>query len=76
MLCGLYKGGTTKKRIFDFMETEALNNKEIAEHAVEILNEVALTVAIRDKARCIQVLHRIRRAYPELGSVLEIVTVS
>ncbi len=76
VLCGLYKGGTTKKRIFDFMESEALNNKEIAGHAVEILNEVALTVAIRDKARCIQVLHRIRRAYPELGSVLEIETVS
>ncbi|MFK7983849.1 MAG: hypothetical protein AB8G86_27985 [Saprospiraceae bacterium] len=72
VLCGLYKGGTTKKRIFDFMESEALNNKEIASHAVEILNEVALTVAIRDKARCIQALHRIRRAYPELGSVLEI----
>ena len=67
VLCGLYKGGTTKKRIFDFMEAEALNNKEIAEHAIEILNEVALTVAIRDKARCIQVLHRIRRTYPELG---------
>jgi len=75
VLCQLYKGGTTKKRIFDFMETEALNNKEIAGHAVEILNEVALTVAIRDKARCIQVLHRIRRAYPELGSVLAIETV-
>ncbi len=76
VLCGLYKGGTTKKRIFDFMEAEALNNKEIAEHAIEILNEVALTVAIRDKARCIQVLHRIRRAYPELGSVLSIESVS
>ena len=76
VLCQLYKGGTTKKRIFDFMEAEALNNKEIAEHAIEILNEVALTVAIRDKARCIQVLHRIRRAYPELDSVLAIETVS
>ena len=72
VLCQLYKGGTTKKRIFDFMESEALNNKEIAGHAIEILNEVALTVAIRDKARCIQVLHRIRRTYPELASVLEI----
>jgi len=72
VLCQLYKGGTTKKRIFNFMESEALNNKEIARHAVEILNEVALTVAIRDKARCIQVLHRIRRAYPELESVLAI----
>ncbi|MEM1122018.1 MAG: hypothetical protein AAGJ18_16315, partial [Bacteroidota bacterium] len=72
VLCQLYKGGTTKQRISDFMESEALNNKLIAGHAVEILNEVALTVAIRDKARCIQVLHRIRRAYPDLGSVLEI----
>lgn len=76
VLCQLYKGGATKKRIFNFMEKEALDNKEIAKHTIEILNEVSLTMAIRDKARCIQVLYSIKRAYPSLESVLNIETVS
>ena len=72
VLCGLYKGGATKKRIFEFLQNESIKDIVIAEHTIEILNEVALTISIRDKAKCIQVLHAIKRAYPELESVLEI----
>lgn len=72
VLCGLYKGGATKKRIFEFLQKEAIKDMVIAKHTIEILNEVALTISIRDKAKCIQVLHAIKRAYPELESVLAI----
>lgn len=73
VLTQIFKGGTTKKAVFNFLEQEALKNEQIASHVIEILNEVSLTVAIRDKARCIQVLHKIKKVYPELDSVLELV---
>ena len=72
VLCQLYKGGTTKKVVFDFLEKEALKNSDVAKMATEILNEVSLTVAIGDKARCIQALCAIQREYPDLETVLEI----
>jgi len=37
VLCGLYKGGATKKRIFNFLQKEAIKNIVIAEHTIEIL---------------------------------------
>ncbi len=72
VLCQLYKGGTTKKVVFDFLEKEALKSPVVAKMATEILNEVSLTVAIGDKARCIQALCAIQEQFPQLETVLEI----
>ncbi|MFK7936403.1 MAG: hypothetical protein AB8G22_23010, partial [Saprospiraceae bacterium] len=73
VLCQLYKGGATKKAVFNFLKQEGEKDVITASHVIEILNEVALTVAIGDKAKCIQVLHGLRRRFPELESVLELV---
>ena len=72
VLCQLQKGGAAKKKVFDFLAQEARNNKMLAAHIIEIVDEVILTIGIRDKARCIQILHAIRKTYPELASVLEL----
>lgn len=72
VLCQLQKGGAAKKKVFDFLARETRNNKMIAAHTIEILNEVILTIGIRDKARCIQILHSIKKAHPNLSSVLEL----
>jgi hypothetical protein len=75
VLCQLYKGGSTKKEVFNFIEDEALNDQAIAAHAIEILNDVALSISTRDKARCIQILHAIQTAYPNLNTALRIQSV-
>lgn len=73
VLTQIYKGGATKKAVFNFLENEAQKNVIIASHVIEILNEVSLTVAIGDKAKCIQVLHGLKKRFPQLDSVLEVV---
>jgi len=75
VLCQLYKGGTTKKVVFEFLKKEALKNQTIAQMATEILNEVSLTMAIGDKAKCIQVLCAIQARFPEITTVLELNTI-
>lgn len=72
VLCQIYKGGATKKAVFNFLEKEALKSQIIAALVTEILNEVSLTVAIGDKARCIQTLCAIQQKYKELETVLKV----
>ena len=55
-----------KDRVLKFMETEALKEEKSAKIAAEILARQSGTLAIGDKAKMIEAMLKIRRAFPEI----------
>ncbi len=71
------KGSVTKKRIFKFLVEESLKSEKVAKITLEILNEVSLTIAKGDKARCLEIMLLIKSKYPNMPSLVtekEIIT--
>lgn len=66
VLSQVNKARVARQRIFAFFREEALKNKEIAETVTQIITRISLTMAIQDKARCIELLRDINREYPEI----------
>ncbi len=66
VLSGVNKGSVAKKRIFQFLETEAIKNEEMAKIVAEVLTRQSVTMAIADKASAIQIMLRIKKQYPEI----------
>ena len=64
VLSGVNKGSVAKKRIFQFLEKEAVKNEESARIVAEVLTRQSATMAIADKAQAIQVMLRIGKLYP------------
>lgn len=64
VLSGVNKGSVAKKRIFQFLQEEAVKNQDSAGIVAEILTRQSATMAIADKAAAIQIMLRIRRQYP------------
>jgi len=69
------KAGIAKKRIFYFLQTEALKNKQVAEIATRIIARQSATMAVSDKAACIGILYELQKKYPELDMPLTMVAV-
>lgn len=65
VLSSVNKSRVAKTRIFAFLKTEVEKNEETAYIAANILTRISATVAIRDKAECIEILHKISNLYPE-----------
>lgn len=61
-----------KARLFAFLETEALQSETAAEILAPLLGRLSLTIAIGDRAKIIQLLTAIRRAFPRVNSPLSI----
>jgi hypothetical protein len=57
---------TAKDRVLQFLENEALKNAEAAGIAARILARQSATIAIGDKAKMIESMLRIRRAFPAI----------
>ena len=66
VLSGVNKGGIAKKRIFEFLETEALKNELSAQTIAQILTRQSVTMAITDKAKAIQIMVKINQKYPSI----------
>ncbi|MBX7224694.1 MAG: WGR domain-containing protein [Chitinophagales bacterium] len=64
------KARIAKKRIFAFLERESKKSEKLATIIAGILDDVSAISAIRDKARCIQILTGIQRLYPNISSHL------
>ncbi len=64
------KGSVTKKRIFKFLEEESLKNEDVAKITLDILNEVSLTIAKSDKARCLEIMLAIKSKYADMPSII------
>ena len=64
VLSRVNKGSVAKKRIFQFLEQEAVKSEESARIVGEVLNRQSATMAIADKAQAIQIMLRIGKLYP------------
>lgn len=64
VLSGVNKGSVAKKRIFQFLATEAVKSESAAKIVAEVLTRQSATMAIADKAAAIQIMLRIKRLYP------------
>lgn len=66
VLCSVNRGRVAKKRILNFLETEATKNEISAQIVAEILTRQSVTMAIGDKAAAIQTMLKIHKAYPQI----------
>ena len=64
VLSRVNKGSVAKKRIFQFLEKEAVKNEDAARIVAEVLTKQSATMAIADKAAAIQIMLRIGKLYP------------
>lgn len=67
VLSGVNKGRVARQRIFSFFKEESLKNQEIAAIITQVITRVSLTISIKDKARCIEIMRDISHQYPELN---------
>ncbi len=66
VLSRVNRGRVAKARVFDFLVDEAKKNRESAELVAGILERQSVTMAIGDRAACIEAMLEIRGEYPEV----------
>ena len=72
VLSRVNKGRIAKDRVFAFLQAEALKSEQSARTVGEILTRQSVTAAIGDKANTIQMMLKIRAAYPAIPLPLEV----
>ena len=72
VLLKVNKARTAKNLVFTFLHQESIKSEEAAKVVIRILKRVSLTVAITDKAKCIEILRDIQAVFPELESPLKV----
>jgi hypothetical protein len=72
VLSRVNKGRTAKDRVLSFLDREAASSLEAAEFVAGIVARQSATCAIGDKARMIEMMLKIRTAYPEIPLPLEV----
>lgn len=76
LLSQVNKGKVAKARAMQFLKAEALKNEQVAIVAAEIFTRISATVAITEKAACIEALRSIQKKYPEISLPLVVKTYS
>jgi hypothetical protein len=66
-------GRTAKQRIFALLEQEALKEQNTAQLVTTLLERISATIAIEDKATCINILLKVAEKWPDLSSPLQAV---
>ncbi len=66
VLSGVNCGKVAKERIFNFLATEAQKSKQAATIVAKILTRQSLTVVIKDKAKAIETMLKIKKQYRDL----------
>ena len=72
VLSQVNRGRVAKERVFDFLKKEALASEVVAVTVLPLITRISITMAIRDKALCLQLLARLKEAYPQLDSPITI----
>jgi hypothetical protein len=75
VLSRVNKARVAKERIFAFLEQESLKSQAAAEYIAGIIAHISATVAIGDKARCIQIMRRIHLQYPEISLPVQFIAI-
>lgn len=70
VLTRVHKARIAKQRVFQFLQNEGRKTEEAAIFVTEILDEISATVAIQDKASCIEILTDLKTLYPQLNTHL------
>lgn len=70
VLTRVHKARIAKQRVFQFLQSEGRKTEEAAIFVTEILDEISATVAIQDKASCIEILTDLKTLYPQLNTHL------
>ena len=61
-----------KQRIFRFLSAESAKSRAAAETIAEILTRQSAAIAIRDKSQAIEILLKIRKAYPDIETPISV----
>lgn len=72
VLSQVNKSRVAKDRILAFLHTEGLKNPVAARLVASILGRTSLTIAIGDKAKCIEILRDIHQKYPHVKVVISV----
>lgn len=72
ILCGVNRGRVVKKRIFAFLEAEALKSEAAAKVVAEIMTRQSATIAIGDKAAAIGTMLKIHKRYPHIPLPIQV----
>lgn len=72
ILCGVNRGRVAKKRIFAFLEAEALKSEAAAKVVAEIMTRQSATIAIGDKAAAIGTMLKIHKRYPHIPLPIQV----
>ena len=75
VLTQVNRGRVAKQRVFDFLETEASKSEESARVIAEVLGRQSATIAIGDRAKAIQIMLKIHKAYPEINLPIKVLGV-
>jgi predicted DNA-binding WGR domain protein len=70
VLSQVNRSGTAKTRIFNFLRQEAMKNEQAAALIGKIMGRQSATMAVDNKAACIQVMRDIRKKYPSIDMPL------
>jgi hypothetical protein len=72
VLSQVNRSGVAKARIFSFLKKEALKHQSIAQLITDIMTRQSLTMAVADKAACIEIMRDLSKKYPGLQMPLVI----
>lgn len=72
VLTRVNKGRSSKSRIFSFLHQEALKSFDSAIVVADILRDVSATVAIEDKAKCVEIMQNLQENYENLSLPIKI----
>ncbi len=67
VLAGVNKAGVAKKRIFSFLQQEGLKNEESATIVANVIARQSASMAITDKARCLEIMRDLKKVYPKIS---------
>ncbi|MFN3202616.1 MAG: hypothetical protein ACE366_29765 [Bradymonadia bacterium] len=66
VLARVNRGGVAKARVFGFFEAQASVSAELAAPIARLLARQSATIAITDRARCIEIMTSIQRRWPDI----------
>ena len=67
VLAGVNKAGVAKKRIFNFLHQEGLKDKKSATIIAGVIARQSASMAITDKARCLEIMRDLKKVYPDIS---------
>ncbi len=72
VLMRVNKGRVAKDQVLEFLATEALKNRNVAEMVARIMQDLSLSAAIHDKAKSLEIMSDLNNKYPGLAMPVKV----